>query len=71
MLIFSIILDEVPTLFLLFILSHGEKNGVILTDTKNSDEFESFTTQQVCESLKQNKHLKNCLKVTFFGVIIL
>jgi len=57
-----------PTLFLLFILSHGGENGRIITDTKTSPPYDFFTTFQVWEALEKNKMLQNCLKINFFGV---
>ncbi|XP_059480484.1 uncharacterized protein LOC132199609 [Neocloeon triangulifer] len=59
-------LNEEPSVFLLFILSHGTRNGKIFTDHKDkvTGEYEQFTSVQVIESLKA---LKNSLKVVFFG----
>jgi hypothetical protein len=62
---------EAPTLFILFILSHGKEGGVIETDHKNHEgSFETFTTKSVFHALKGNPFLKNTLKLIFFGVSI-
>jgi len=59
-----------PTLFILFILSHGGIDGRILTDSK-PNEIQYFTTFQVWDALKENKLLGQSLKVNFFGVFTL
>jgi len=70
--------DECPDIFVVVILSHGDKNGLILTDQlakpeKNLSEVEtehfySFTTEQAFDSLKKNDLIKNSLKLVFLGV---
>jgi len=59
-------------MFIVFILSHGDENGKILTDKKIQTEgregYESFTTESVFEALKENACLKDALKLVFFGV---
>ena len=63
---------EAPTLFILFISSHGDADGKILTDKtkliKGKDTYESFTTESVFLALKKNPCLKDALKLVFFGV---
>ncbi|CAB3376638.1 Hypothetical predicted protein [Cloeon dipterum] len=58
--------DDVPSVFVLFILSHGDENGTILTDhfKRNTNEYECFTTDEVFDSLQRLEH---CLKVVNFG----
>jgi len=60
--------EPAPTLFLLFILSHGGENGKIFTDSKPKEPLDFFTTFEVWDALKGNKLLENCLKINFFGV---
>jgi len=70
--------DECPDVFVVVILSHGHKNGLILTDQlskpeKNlseveTEDFYSFTTEQVFDGLKKNDLIKNSLKLVFLGV---
>jgi hypothetical protein len=49
---------------MLFILSHGGKNGVIYTE----QEGEVFTIYDVWDALADNKLLEDCLKINVFGV---
>jgi hypothetical protein len=65
--------SDTPTLFILFILSHGDADGKIMTDTKTpgKENYESFTTEAVVRALKSNKLLENTLKLVFFGVSFL
>jgi hypothetical protein len=58
--------DVAPTLFILFILSHGTADGKIQTDHRGN--YESFTTKAVFEALKKNEFLKDALKLVFLGV---
>jgi len=51
-------------MLLLFILSHGSNDGIILTDYEN----EFFTTTEVLTNLKSLQSFQNCLKLVFFGV---
>lgn len=67
--------DEAPTLFILFILSHGYADGKIATDTKiphegepREVEYETFSTKSVFEALKANAFIKDTLKLLFLGV---
>lgn len=56
-------------MFFLIILSHGDEDGIIYTDTLGRDKhYESFTGEVVQEALKTNKHLHTSLKVVLFGV---
>jgi len=52
-----------PTVFMLFILSHGDADGVIYTD-----KGDSFTIYDVWDALAGNQLLDDCLKVNVFGV---
>jgi hypothetical protein len=68
-----------PSVFILIILSHGDREGQIFTDHpidpdfapnkrfKNED-FVSFTTIDILEKLKSLDYLKDSLKLIFFGV---
>jgi len=51
-------------------LSHGEANGVILTDHKveGSENYETFTTTDVLSRLKKLQLFKDSLKIVVFGV---
>jgi len=63
-----------------FVLSHGDKNGVILTDHKRDNrelgnssrslEFETFTTTEVLTRIQNLRIFKESLKLIFFGVRI-
>jgi len=70
-------------MLLVFILSHGHRNGVIYTDhkvdepkivastsadTSDKHEFQTFTTTEVLTSLKLLKGFESSLKIVFFGV---
>jgi len=59
-----------PTLFILFILSHGDADGKIMTDHKleGTEDYETFTTASVFEALNRNKRLNDALKLVFLGV---
>ncbi|XP_065353676.1 uncharacterized protein LOC135948375 [Cloeon dipterum] len=61
--------DDVPSVFVLFILSHGTENGTILTDLLDSEtnKYEYFTTDEVLDSLQNLKKFEKCLKVVNFG----
>ncbi|CAB3379771.1 Hypothetical predicted protein [Cloeon dipterum] len=61
--------DDVPSVFVLFILSHGLENGKILTDHVDgiSNNYECFTTEEVFDSLQKLQKFENCLKVVNFG----
>jgi hypothetical protein len=70
------VIAEKPTLFMLFILSHGKADGKIQThhlldehDPKKN--YETFTTESVFRALKENAFLKDALKLVFLGVSIL
>ena len=64
---FALFLAEAPTLFVLFILSHGNAHGKIETDHKGND-HKFFTTKSVFQALKKNAFLKDALKLVFIGV---
>jgi hypothetical protein len=53
-----------PSVFILFILSHGRENGVICTE----QEGEVFTIYEVWKALAGNELLHDCLKINVFGV---
>jgi hypothetical protein len=58
---------EPPTVFMLFVFSHGDENGVIYTDQKSiKDDF--FTIYDVWDALSNNLFLEECLKINIFGV---
>jgi hypothetical protein len=64
-----IILDIVPEVFLLFILSHGEELGVILTDhRRDNGSFDSYTTIELFDSLNECDSIKKAPKLLFLGV---
>jgi hypothetical protein len=56
---------EVPDVFILIILSHGNQDGVIESDNPGCPDF---TTFQVWDALRKNQMLEECIKITFFGV---
>jgi hypothetical protein len=53
-----------PSVFMLFILSHGGENGKIFTE----QEGDSFTMYDVWDALAGNELLQNCLKINVLGV---
>ncbi|XP_065346694.1 uncharacterized protein LOC135943955 [Cloeon dipterum] len=53
---------DVPSVFVLFILSHGGKDGKIETDDK-----ELFTTDEVLDKLQGLERFQNCLKIVNFA----
>jgi len=70
-------------MLLVFILSHGHRNGLINTDhkvdepekvastsadTSDKHKFQTFTTTEVLTSLKLLKGFESSLKIVFFGV---
>ncbi|XP_059475119.1 uncharacterized protein LOC132196463 [Neocloeon triangulifer] len=60
--------DMEPSVFFLYILSHGFKGGVIFTDTLLQNEpvtYENFTTNEVFESVVNT--FPNCLKFLILG----
>ncbi|XP_065336620.1 uncharacterized protein LOC135937396 [Cloeon dipterum] len=62
---------DVPSVFVLYILSHGHRDGKIYTDhyeSENSKEFVSFTTTDIFNSLKNLKLFDDCLKLINLGV---
>jgi len=70
--------DIEPDVFVVVVLSHGLKNGIILTDqlkerskdlkTVEDEDFLSFTSEQLFESLKTNQLIQSSLKLVFLGV---
>jgi hypothetical protein len=52
-----------PTVFMLFVLSHGGADGAIYTE-----QGDSFTIYDVWDALSGNQLLQNCLKINVFGV---
>jgi hypothetical protein len=61
--------DQQPTLFILFILSHGDADGKIMTHHYNQQgHYDKFTTKSVFHALKGNLYLENALKLIFLGV---
>jgi hypothetical protein len=66
-----------PELFLLFVLSHGESGGKILTDHINpklaeqKNRFLALETYHTCDlwnSLVDVQLLKTCMKILFLAV---
>ncbi|CAB3380788.1 Hypothetical predicted protein [Cloeon dipterum] len=62
-------LEEVPSVFILFVLSHGKSDGRIYTDHWNEEfnDFTQFTTEDIFESLRKLELFNDCLKITVFG----
>ncbi|XP_065346699.1 uncharacterized protein LOC135943959 isoform X2 [Cloeon dipterum] len=61
--------DDVPSVFVLFILSHGSENGEIATDhlDRKTNKYECFTTDEILDSLQTLTKFDKCLKVVNFG----
>ncbi|XP_065336571.1 uncharacterized protein LOC135937350 [Cloeon dipterum] len=60
--------DDVPSVFVLYILSHGHIDGEIFTDHyENSNKFISFSTTDIFDSLKNLTLFEDCLKIINFG----
>ncbi|XP_065344310.1 uncharacterized protein LOC135942226, partial [Cloeon dipterum] len=61
--------SDIPSVFVLFFLSHGNENGVIDTDywSEQLNDFISFTTEDVFNSLKKLDGFEKCLKIVNFG----
>ncbi|XP_065346540.1 uncharacterized protein LOC135943804 [Cloeon dipterum] len=61
--------DEVPSVFMLFFLSHGTVNGEIWTNhfDRETNNRVSFTTDEVFDSLQKLQRFDQCLKVVNFG----
>jgi hypothetical protein len=62
-----------PSIFCLFILSHGESGGIILTNhladnSKRSKIFDSYSTSDVWEALASIYELQDCPKILFLAV---
>ncbi|XP_065334642.1 uncharacterized protein LOC135935939 [Cloeon dipterum] len=63
--------SDVPSVFVLYILSHGDIDGKIFTDHSQNDDpkdFICFTTTEIFESLKMLTGFEDCLKLINFGV---
>ncbi|CAB3387870.1 Hypothetical predicted protein [Cloeon dipterum] len=60
---------DIPSVFVLFFLSHGNENGVIYTDDWNEelDDFISFSTEEIFNSLKKLDGFEKSLKIVNFG----
>ncbi|XP_065346639.1 uncharacterized protein LOC135943898 [Cloeon dipterum] len=60
---------DIPSVFVLFFLSHGNENGVIYTDywSEQLNDFISFTTEDVFDSLKKLPGFEKSLKLVNFG----
>ncbi|XP_059488664.1 uncharacterized protein LOC132204279 [Neocloeon triangulifer] len=58
-----------PSVFAMFILSHGEENGIIWTDhiDVGSKKYEKFTTQKVTEYIRALPDWNKTLKIMIFG----
>ncbi|XP_065337614.1 uncharacterized protein LOC135938045 [Cloeon dipterum] len=62
--------DDVPSVFVLYILSFGNIDGKICTDhyeSEDSDKFISFSTTDIFDSLKNLTLFDTCLKIVNFG----
>ncbi|XP_065334666.1 uncharacterized protein LOC135935955 [Cloeon dipterum] len=62
--------SEVPSVFVLYILSHGYRDGKIFTDhyqNEDPNDFISFTTTEIFDSLKMLTDFEECLKFINFG----
>ncbi|XP_065344126.1 uncharacterized protein LOC135942105 [Cloeon dipterum] len=61
--------DDVPSVFVLFILSHGTENGTILTDhfKRNTNDYERFARDEVFDSLQKLTKFEESLKIVNFG----
>ncbi|CAB3379165.1 Hypothetical predicted protein [Cloeon dipterum] len=62
-------LAELPSVCILYVLSHGGTDGVIHTDHFDHDlqHYKSFNTKDVLDCLKKLDHAQECLKLIFFG----
>ncbi|XP_065346640.1 uncharacterized protein LOC135943899 [Cloeon dipterum] len=60
---------DIPSVFVLFFLSHGNETGVIYTDywSETLNDFISFTTEDVFDSLKKLHGFGKSLKLINFG----
>ncbi|CAB3383796.1 Hypothetical predicted protein [Cloeon dipterum] len=59
---------DLPDVFVLFFLSHGNENGVIYSDHCDKDGLiVSFTTDEIFQSLESLTGLEKCLKLVNFG----
>ncbi|XP_065345587.1 uncharacterized protein LOC135943107 [Cloeon dipterum] len=61
---------DVPSVFVLFFLSHGDRDGKIWTDHRSENNqlgFIHFNTEDVFRSLKNLTKFEKCLKFTVFG----
>ncbi|XP_065337937.1 uncharacterized protein LOC135938275 isoform X1 [Cloeon dipterum] len=60
--------NDAPAVFVIFILSHGSRDGLIYTDHKTEGtDYDNFTTTEVIEAVKKNSGLENSLKLIFFA----
>ncbi|XP_059470365.1 uncharacterized protein LOC132193609 isoform X2 [Neocloeon triangulifer] len=58
--------EQAPSVFVLYILSHGKEKGVISTDTPHlSDQYETFNAKEVFHALKET--FPGSLKLVFLG----
>ncbi|XP_059490778.1 uncharacterized protein LOC132205621 [Neocloeon triangulifer] len=60
--------SEQPAVFLLFIMTHGDSDGQLCTDTVDPclDQYECFTTSEIIKRLGELSILSNVLKSVFF-----
>ncbi|XP_065349814.1 uncharacterized protein LOC135945834 [Cloeon dipterum] len=59
-----------PDVFAIFVLSHGNENGLIYTDTYSTEDRNKlvhFTTDDVFESIQNLSSFDKCLKLINFG----
>ncbi|XP_065335878.1 uncharacterized protein LOC135936833 [Cloeon dipterum] len=62
--------SEVPSVFVLYILSHGYRDGIIFTDhyqNEDPNDLIYFTTAEIFDSLKKLTGFEDCLKLLNFG----
>ncbi|XP_059476775.1 uncharacterized protein LOC132197480 isoform X2 [Neocloeon triangulifer] len=59
--------DAPPSVFILFVLSHGKCDGVIFINENNSKKLEECKTSEIFDCLKEVKGFSACQKFVFFG----
>ncbi|CAB3374665.1 Hypothetical predicted protein [Cloeon dipterum] len=61
---------DLPDVFTIFVLSHGNENGLIYTDiysTEDQNKLVHFTTDDVFDSIQKISGFDKCLKLINFG----